>query len=272
MDRGYTTLDETLDLDAHVALGRDLISSWMVDRPSVLVRNHPAHRVAIVHGLCAHAHHLARPALDLIENGDALSAVSLVRTIYEGALTAHWTVQVRDASEAFILEENRQRSKLRRSVTASSIASSFAEGAALTAHGDAAQHAIETTSATQAQHFKHLTNDLAPGGSDAYTYYGFLSHLTHASGMTAEHYVELTEASPGVRLLQSPKRKPLEADWLAFFIAASLVWAGRARDMIELDHPRRKELRQAARRLGIAVELQPSQAAWFRTSRRSKSP
>ncbi len=69
-----------------------------------------------------------------------------------------------------------------------------------------------------------------------------------------------------MRLLKSPK--PLDADWLAFFIAASLVWAGRARDMIEVDHPRRTELRQAAKRLGIAIELRPSQAAWFRTGRR----
>lgn len=76
MDRGSTTtLGETLDLDALVALARDLIALWMADRPSVLVRDHPAHRVAIVHGLCAHAHHPARPALDVIENGDALSSV-----------------------------------------------------------------------------------------------------------------------------------------------------------------------------------------------------
>lgn len=269
MDSGTTkTLAETLELDALVGLGRSLIFSWMADRPGMMVRGHPAHRVAIVHGLCAHTHHLAGPALDLIERGDALSAVSLVRTIYEGALTAHWTVQVRDASEAFILEEERQRSTLRTSVTASSIASSFADGSVPTADGGAVEREIETTSAMQARYFKQLAHDLAPGGSDAYTYYQFLSHLTHASGMIADHYVEETDAAPGVRLLKSPR--PLEPEWLAFFVAASLVWAGRARDMIEVEHPRRTELRQAAKRLGIATELQPSQVAWLRMGRRGK--
>lgn len=97
-------IDHT-DQAALSALARELLRTWM-EHPAefVLVRGFRQRQavVALVYGLAAHAHYIGTTAIDLLDEGRTLTAIPLVRCMYECGITSQWAMQVSDGAEAFV--------------------------------------------------------------------------------------------------------------------------------------------------------------------------
>jgi hypothetical protein len=230
--------------------------AWMTD-PLVVTqrgRKHPM-QAAVTHGLCAHVHYLAPSALDLLDSGRVLAALPLVRAGFEAAIDAQWVAQTKDGWAAFLNEDLRQRQNLVKSLeqAASHVFREAAPSVARYSHLEK----LETTASVR--HFQHVCDDLVPAGGDAYITYRSMSHLTHASGLVVDLYLESDDGPAGLARRMTPK-EPSALSW-TFIVAASLVWAGRAVDFLDKKRLRRSELRSAARAIGTTSELKLSDAA-----------
>lgn len=243
------------------AVARGLLAGWdaRADAPLVGTRKRKFNQqqLALAHGLCAHVHYLARPALDLLDEGKVLAALPLVRACFESAITAQWVTQTTDGAPAFVNEDVRQR-RAQVHTLEKAVSSVFREAAP-----EIAANLVDPleTSAT-ARGFHNLCDDLVPGGADAYSIYRMPSQYSHASVLVIDDYLQTTDTGPGLALRTVPV-EPNGATWTSM-LAASLVWAGRAIDYLDKDRVRRSELRAAAVSLGITSELQLSAAAVLR--------
>ncbi len=250
------------------AVARGLLAGWdsRADVPLVGTRKRRFNQqqLALAHGLCAHAHYLADPALDLLDSGRVLAALPLVRACFESAITAQWVTQTTDGAPAFVNEDVRQR-RAQVQTLEKAVSEVFREAAP-----EIAANLIDPlhTNAT-ARGFHNLCNDLVPGGADAYSIYRVLSQYSHASVLVIDDYLQATDTGPGLALHTHPV-EPNAATWTNV-LASALVWAGRAIDYLDKDHVRRSELRAAAAALGITSELQLSQAAVLREAKTKKN-
>ena len=241
-------------------VARSLLTSWDERDPTTTIKLGNGRRVprfVVTHGLAAHTHEVTAAALDLLDQDRDLAAMPLVRAAFESALTAHWVALTADGWAAFMNEEIRQRAA-HVSTLAAAASQAFRDAASTLSYGDLAR--LDTTAS--ARNFHSICWDLAPGGEDAYAVYRLLSHMSHASVMVVEQYVDEIDSSPGVALRVEPKRSD-PAIWI-WFLATSLVWAGRAVDYFDTKHQRRSELRAAARALGTPSELKLSERAVVR--------
>jgi len=251
------------------AIARGLLAGWdaRADAPLVGTRKRKFNQqqLALAHGLCAHVHYLAGPALDLLDQGKVLAALPLVRACFEAAVTAQWVTQTTDGAPAFVNEDVRQR-RAQVLTLEKAVSSVFREAAP-----EIAANFVDPleTSAT-AKGFHNLCNDLVPGRADAYSIYRVLSQYSHASVLVIDDYLQATDTDtgPGLALRTDPV-EPNGATWTNM-LAASLVWAARAIDYLDKDHVRRSELRAAAASLGITSELQLSEAAVLREAKAQK--
>ena len=243
------------------ALGRRLLEGWeQSTRGHVTSRKaRPTHTavLAVVHGLTAHTHAVSRPALDLLAAGDTLVAIPLVRAAYEAAITAQWVAQTRDGTHAMLNEDLRQRRNHVRHLEQAA-SSALQDNAA----GVAEQIVHELDMSASARTFQSICEDLRPGGADAYIAYRAMGHLSHASALVADQYLDLLDEPPHLAFRVQAKQ-PDSGTW-TFLVVASLVWAGRAMDYLEQDKRRRSELRGAARVLGIPDEFHLTEAAGLR--------
>jgi hypothetical protein len=252
------------DLDAVSQLAFELIDTWRAqDRLDVTRRKFDAQKIGAVYGLAAHVHSVAPIALDLLLRGLVLEAMPLVRTVFECAITAQWVAQVPEAPAAFANEDVRQRLAMIKTWERA-LPGRLADRPELIDKLNA--DVIELESSVSARRFDQLCADLEPGGNEAYAHYRFMSSMSHASVTVVDRYLDEADEPPGFAIRTTPKQ-PDQSPW-AFFMAACLVWAGRAVDFSDKDHRRRSQLRTAARRLAITPELQPSQAARDRRSGR----
>jgi len=252
------------------SVARGLLAGWeaRADAPLVGTRKRKfqqqQQQLALAHGLCAHVHYLAGPALDLLDKGQVLASLPLVRACFESAVTAQWVTQTTDGAPAFVNEDVRQR-RAQVQTLEKAISQVFREAAP-----EVAANLVDPleTSAT-AKGFHNLCNDLVPGGADAYSIYRMLSQYSHASVLVIDEYLQATDTGPGLALRTAPV-EPNGATWTNV-LAAALVWAGRAIDYLDKDHVRRSELRAAAASLGITSELQLSEAAVLREAKSKKT-
>jgi hypothetical protein len=246
------------------AVARGLLTGWYAraDSPLVGTRKRKFHQqqLALAHGLCAHVHYLAGPALDLLDKGQVLAALPLVRSCFESAITAQWVTQTTDGAPAFVNEDVRQR-RAHVQTLEKAVSRVFREAAP-----EVAANLIDPleTNAT-AKGFHNVCNDLVPGGADSYSIYRVLSQFSHASVVVIDSYLQATDTGPGLALRTGPV-EPNAATWTTM-LAASLVWAGRAVDYLDRDRIRRSELRAAATCLGITSELKLSEAAVLREAK-----
>jgi hypothetical protein len=251
------------------SVARGLLAGWdaRADAPLIGTRKRRFHQqqLVVAHGLCAHVHYLAGPALGLLDKGKVLAALPLVRACFESAITAQWVTQTTDGAPAFVNEDVRQRHAHVKTLE-KAVSQVFREAAP-----EIAANLIDRleTSAT-AKGFHNICNDLVPAGADAYSIYRMLSQYSHASVLVIDDYLQATDAGPGVALRTEPV-EPNGATWTNM-LAASLVWAGRAIDYLDKDHVRRSELRAAAATLGITSELQLSETAVLREAKRKSRP
>ena len=154
--------------DELMALADQLIATWnaRVDF-SVRIRDDSTlTRVGVGYGLTAHVHRLAAVIVRLLDEGLVLEAVPLVRTAYETALTAVWSVQIQDGPTALAKKHVRQRKAFIQTLNRSASLKRFAEKII-------AEPPIEQDSAVSAESFEAICNDLTPGGADAYAHFRF---------------------------------------------------------------------------------------------------
>ena len=243
------------------ALGHRLLAGWdQSTRGDCTSREaRPTHTsvLAAVHGLTAHTHAVSRAALDLLAAGDTLVAMPLVRAAYEAAITAQWVAQARDGTHAMLNEDLQQRRNHVRHLDQAA-SSSFHD----TAAGVAEKIVHELDTAASVRTFQSICHDLRAGDFDAYIVYRAMSHLSHASPLVVDQYLDLLDEPPHLALRVQAKQP--EAGTWTFMVVASLVWAGRAMDYLDQDKRRRSELRDAARVLDIPDEFHLTEAAGLR--------
>lgn len=239
------SLDETLDVAA------SLLSGWDSNQPprEFCPRRGVDHgRFACVYGLAAHAHQLARTAVTLYQANLALEASPTVRSAYEHGLTAMWVAQYPSAARALVNESCRNR----RNTLDSAKRAGWAEAVKIakeTVDWEPVASPLDKT----AKHMEKLCEALTPGGTEAYSIYRLMSMMSHPGAYLVDYYVHKEPIAVQAR----PKEFDRPEVWM-FMTCCSIVWAGRAVDMLHKEHSRRNELRVAAKKLGIAPELNPS--------------
>jgi len=218
------------------SVARGLLAGWeaRADAPLVGTCKGKFHhqQLALAHGLCAHVHYLAGPALDLLDKGQVLASLPLVRACFESAVTAQWVTQTTDGAPAFVNEDVRQR-RAQVQTLEKAISQVLREAAPEVAAN--LVDPLETSATAKGVH--NLCNDLVPGGADAYSIYRMLSQYSHASVLVIDEYLQATNTGPGLALGTAPV-EPNGATWTNV-LAAALVWAGRAIDYLDKDHVRR---------------------------------
>lgn len=214
-------------------------------------------RIAIVDGLVRHVHETARAVITLIDSEQVTATASIVRQMYECALTAVWLTQSTDdhGVRALLSEHVRTRRALQND----------ARQAASPTFRDGADDLPDTDptpflgSLDSVRNFKGICLDLAPGGVDAYVYYRLLSTYSHASlGVTDLYFAPSAEGGYLPQRRDQP-RTPISADTMLFFAAISMVWSARAYTYMSKNQAHRSVLRSAARELGINPEISLSE-------------
>lgn len=226
-------------------------------------------QVAIVLGLASHVMETAR-LLHGIGAGGKLSVTSmpLVRSALESAVTGIWIAQVEDAADAFIHRHSRQEELLLEQFRSSGDPTWTRLVEAMEPHS---YNLTPTSSHHQAKSFESLCNDLE-FGSTIYALYRTLSGWSHASVRIADEYI--VDASKLGAEGKAPfavltTAAPFEGQdtWL-FITAMSALWASRSVNFITQDKTQRGLLQSAARRLGVPLNLNPSQAPFKRRALR----
>jgi len=211
-------------------------------------------KMLTVFGLAAHAHYVGRAALGLLSDPKTtLAAVPLVRLAYEDAITAQWVAQSDDGAEAFYNEEARSREAAAKDLSATSHVILASVGAEILAKE---RTRLGTSSDAQARHFKQRCADLTPGGPELYAYYRILCMASHATPHTVERFIVPNEDRSAIaKLSKGAVPEPDEGSWLLYFLALSLVLAGRAVDYQDATKSRRSQLRDIASTIGATSEL-----------------
>jgi hypothetical protein len=217
-------------------------------------------QIPAVHAIAHHALEVGDSALTLCEADRELAAITLMRSIVKCALTALWLVQNHEAvfgfaSEEyrFASEEYRQRRLLSKEM-AKAVSESLRAGATTIAHLD--EEMVETVAAPQARWFQQLCGAFS-GGREAYLHYRIMSGMVHPCLTLTDFYLEADDAAPGgASLGMDPK--PVGHDSWLFLTIAAMMWAQRALDHLNQDHPHRSRLRDIARELRANSARTPS--------------
>lgn len=244
---------ELLAADELIAIGREVIETLNSDVNPLEIRSdrlvNMGHGPA-VYALSQHCLRLGIVALDLHERDLQLEAMPTVRTLYEIAITTQWLAQSREAINAWFNEDVRMRRALSKTL-AESASAVFREGADKVAHIDAAK--LDTIAKAQGQYFEQRCRALRPGGAHAYALYRAMSWYCHPTAGLTDHYAHEADSPVGLVLLREPDQIGHNS-WL-YVAVASLVWSGRAVDIMRADSPHRDYLRGVARRLGTSDVL-----------------
>ncbi|MFC9999595.1 DUF5677 domain-containing protein [Nocardia sp. NPDC127526] len=254
----------------HLDIGRSLIAGFneglAQEKLELKSRSRDAFiNAGVVLALAVHTHQLGAMILDLLERETPVVLVlPNLRTCYEAALTAHWVAQSTDAAAALLNEDLRQRRNLQRTLRESASLQNFADRVA---HADDPVLPNTTASQAQAKSIEQMFKDFdGAAGRDAYAYYRLLCGYSHARGTLIDQYLVETDESTTapVALCLEPK-EPIPPGAIAFLTGCCLIWAGSAVRYLGKDKlRRRKELRTAAKQLGISPDIQLSDQARHR--------
>ncbi|SMC85563.1 DUF5677 domain-containing protein [Lentzea albidocapillata] len=204
--------------------------------------------------LAAHTHRLARSVLALRDLEMYLESVPLTREAFQFALTAQWIAQYQPAVSGFINESSRQHN-----ATIKTILETGWKGAADSEDSRQLGTPARGKSFTDqsARNFSQLCDDLQPGGTEAYAIYRIMSSYTHPGYRVVDQYIKDDPLLGFTYPTNFNKEDSLP--WL-HVTCISVVWAARAVDMLDREHPNRAELRTFAKTLGVRPELQLSAA------------
>ena len=238
----------------------ELIESWDAEVGAHSTGSQNFHRYPAVYGLVAHAHRMADAACVLLGMGKVFESIPLVRSTFESAITAHWLLRV-DGAVDLLQHSRRQRRAMRRTFL-----QVHPDAQLETDDPQADEDLLPGLSGEQARRFDLRCEDLAPGGASLYLHYRMLSSSTHASHYVIDQYLELPEGRD-VPTLRKHARDNVGGDDGAveyYQLAISLVWAGRAVNVLQADKQRRSLLQRASRQLHCPLDLKVSTSAWLR--------
>jgi len=217
-------------------------------------------RVKAVTALAAHTHRLGSAVALMIDHGFALETAPTVRSVLEHGLTTQWIMQYGDdAMYGFVNEAQRQRKAA--GATLSKLVEAMKLDEARAVADALGQETLGPKSAADdaARSMQKLSDDFT-GGQAYYFMYRTLSQFIHPGPMIAEAYIDSHDL-PQIRLTPHPIRRPM--NWL-YVTCTGVLWAARAADILNKEHPHREILRRHARRLGVPLELKLSEVAWLR--------
>lgn len=244
------------EIDGTVELCRQILAAWR-DRstyPQYPARDKissDAHH-PYVYGLVAHTHLLGETVADLVENGDVLQAMPLVRLMYECALTAQWAALTIDAPQAAANE----MSRLQRATSldlADAKTDILREGAGTMPYEDEEQ--LDSAVDRAARQFKALCTSLEPAGIEAYIYYRLLSDHAHASIRVTDMWLKTPPPDSNVSVIYRLSPEQPDGSAAIGFCLWSLIWAGSAIDYMTAGRPRRRELESFAGKAEIPAML-----------------
>lgn len=267
-DPNVSRQDDDLVTDpvAVAALGRELIESWRFEGFEAVTfgqRGHrpDAQRFVSVWALAAHVHLLVDEVLTLLDDARDLAALPLLRLAYESTITAQWMAHNPEAGLAAANEEIRTQRALR---LASEKSVQFGPKLSDWVPSDLTVDGV--SSDAQARNFEQRCADLVPDGGTLYVFYRILCKYSHPTGFVMDRFV--TVGDEGIESLHAVAIPPVNSDrglW-TFLAVMCLVWAGRAVDFIQPEHPRRSQLRLVARQIGALEHLELSHEATARIS------
>ncbi len=240
-------------------LAMSLIDSWNAGpKEFELQKGRTEAQFVVVYGLAAHAHRLAKAALMLLDEDLVLEAMPTVRSLYEHALTAQWVGQDlnQNGAAGFFNEYRRARRATAQALRDTGRESSREKADRM--EDTEPWKVVPDDAHKPARNFSVLCREL-DAKEELYSYYRIMSAMAHASGHIVDSYVETVDPFVVRPQPQGHARKPC-----LYMCCVSLVLAGRAFDWMTRSHPRREELRKAARTLGIVPELQLSEAFYDR--------
>lgn len=193
----------------------------------------------------------------LADAGLVLEAMPTVRSLYEHALTAQWVGQYEDGAAGFTNEYLRARRNTVETLLRTGLKNAREKAERME---DIHQwEAIPSDADKPARHFGVLCRELNVN-DELYSYYRIMSAMAHPTGHIVDSYLETVDP---IVVRREPQGHERATPWL-YMCCVSLVLAGRAFDWLDRSHPRREELRRAARTLGIKPELQLSEAFYAR--------
>lgn len=211
---------------------------------------------------------MADAACVLLKMGRVFESIPLVRSTFESAITAHWLLRV-DGTVDLLRQSRRQRQAMRDTFLQVHPDVHFETD---DPHVD--ENLLPGLSGEQARRFDLRCEDLRPGGTSLYMHYRMLSSSTHASHYVIDQYLELPDGRDVPTLRKQP-RANVGGDEGAveyYQLAISLVWAGRAVNVLQADQERRSLLQRAARELHCPLDLKASPSAWLREHSQQRPP
>lgn len=244
-----------------VEVGRVLSAAWREywGKGQELHSGHLAQNsLGVVAGLAVHVDKLAEQGFNLIEQGEWLVAMPIVRSAYECAIRAQWINQVPDGGDGFFAEDSRQVRNYAKTLSQATSAT-MRDAAGKISHRIVEEYGDPFQ---QARRFDLACSDLEPGGADAYAIYRAMSHFSHPSVLLVDQYLEDRGDSVRVRSRAESGGGPVWAGMLA----ASLVWATAVVEFHARDKAFRSAVRSAATELSVEFVLKMSDDARRRNS------
>lgn len=230
--------------EALLALMDELFSEWskFTEGPAITVRRRKGSvtylQFGILWGLVANVYNTAQLVRAHYDSPN-VSIMPLIRSVFEGAITSAWIVQVDDATAAFKGEHFRQEKNLRETLLDSK--DSWWRGLGEKMGGLEAQDEEVSDSIQQAKYIKDRCLDFQTG-NELYAVYRMMCSLSHATISVCDNYVPpIPGANDGVppekrvRILTDPVELRAADSWL-FIATCSLIWSARALNYILPDN------------------------------------
>ncbi|WP_097193285.1 DUF5677 domain-containing protein [Blastococcus aggregatus] len=215
----------------------------------------PAHGAALW-GLTAHVYAQAARIRPLIDHGEGIELAPVVRAMLECSLRAQWLAQRGPkALPSFLHDGARQRLNLGTSMMQAAWVGMSAEIIERLQEDVPSKGELDE----QARRFERMLNDF-DSGTVLYTFFRFLSGLSHPSTSLIDAYTDTDERTRAVSLRHRAALDGAEATW-TWLIVLALVWAWSALDSVSSESPDRHYLRSVARETGTAAMLELSAEA-----------
>ncbi len=259
---------DDLTVEALASLANDLVTTWAAKSNARLKRQTLA-RDVLIFSYSMHAHHLAHSCLKLAEQDLWIEGYPILRTCFEMAVSAQWLYATKEAVEISLYEAERNRKNLINSALAAQFidkAEADKRLAEIQKQLDELEDAKKRGLPTK---FIGVCEDLR-GGDFLYLTYRMLSHYCHAGPGVADFYVRLDEDG-WVKEFGDPNDTEADHRAALYQLCMSLIWAGRAADAIGKVTGRRRQLREAAKLLGVPDYLQLSDKAVIRSTKGKNS-
>jgi hypothetical protein len=208
-------------------------------------------QVALLYGLNAHAHYMARRCLPILGES-TIAAIPIVRSVFECGVMAQWLRLVPGSENTLMDDFQRQMGWIIDDFEAAT-EPDWRERA--TELRERLTEIPDLSEEPRGAYSARITKicDLFVGGTDLYVSYRFLSAHTHAGAQVASAW--LGRDAAGWRVLDKP-RESLSFEPVARTAISALGFSSRAFDDLVANSPRSKFLDSVEQRAQLSTRLQ----------------